>query len=65
MAYAELYIAIARILRVYGSKEVRTEDDLGCLELFETTADDVEFTKDVFIPVGREGSKGVWILVKN
>jgi cytochrome P450 len=63
LAYAELYIAIARIFEVFGSKDVRGEADVGVLELFETTEWDVELTKDVFIPVGREGSKGVRVLV--
>lgn len=38
--------------------------DMGYLELFETAAWDVELTKDMFIPVGRDGSKGVRIIVK-
>jgi cytochrome P450 len=64
LAYAELYLALARIFRAYGSKEVRGDDDAGYLELFETTADDVALTKDVFIPVAQDGSKGVRIMVK-
>lgn len=65
LAYAELYLALARIFRAYGSKEVRTEGDAGYLELFETTIDDVELAKDLFIPVARSDSKGVRITVKN
>jgi cytochrome P450 len=64
LAYAELYLALARIFRAYGSKDVRMEDDVGYLELYETTVNDVELTKDVFIPVGRDGSKGVRITVE-
>ena len=64
LAYAELYLALARIFRAYGSKKMRAEDDVGYLELFETTADDVELAKDVFIPMAKAGSKGVRILVK-
>ncbi|KAL2060745.1 hypothetical protein VTL71DRAFT_9387, partial [Oculimacula yallundae] len=64
LAYAELYLGLARIFRAYGSVEVREEGDAGWLELFETTADDVELTKDVFIPVGRDGSKGIRIIAK-
>ncbi|KAG4418059.1 hypothetical protein IFR04_008796 [Cadophora malorum] len=64
LAYAELYLAIARIFRAYGSRDVRTEGDAGYLELFETTAEDMVLPKDVFIPVGKEGSKGVRITVR-
>ena len=38
--------------------------DEGFLELFDTTKDDVEMTKDAFTPLVREGSKGVRVLVK-
>lgn len=64
LAYAELYLCLARLFRAYGSPEVRNEGDVGYLELFETTAFDMELTKDVFIPVTRDGSKGVRITVK-
>ncbi|KFX99303.1 hypothetical protein V490_01849 [Pseudogymnoascus sp. VKM F-3557] len=64
LAYAELYIALARIFRAYGSEGVRFEDDVGRLELFETTMSDLELTKDVFIPVAGNGSKGIRVLVK-
>jgi cytochrome P450 len=64
LAYAELYVALARIFRAYGSEDIRFEGDAGYLELFDTTMYDVELTKDVFIPVGPDGSKGVRVLVK-
>ncbi|TVY67437.1 Cytochrome P450 monooxygenase sdnE [Lachnellula suecica] len=64
LAYAELYVVLARMFRGYGSKETRFEDDVGYLELFETTAEDVELTRDIFIPVAKAGSKGVRIAVK-
>jgi len=64
LAYAELYIGIARIFRTYGSSEAKFEDDAGCLELFETSSDDVEIKRDLVIPVAAATSKGVKILVK-
>lgn len=64
LAYAEMYLVLARLFRAYGSDEVREEGDVGYLELFETTSYDVTLTKDVFIPVGSPGSKGVRILVR-
>ncbi len=65
LAYAELYLALTRIFKAYGSKEVQTEGDLGYLELFETMVHDVELARDLFIPVVREGSKGVRVTVQN
>jgi cytochrome P450 len=65
LAYAELYLALARIFRAYGSKDVWVEGDVGYLELYETTEKDIVLTKDMFIPVGNDGSKGVRILVKS
>ncbi len=64
LAYAEIYLVLAKIFRAYGSKDVKEDGDLGYLELFETTDYDVTLTKDVFIPVGAPGSKGIRVLVK-
>ncbi|RDW59056.1 hypothetical protein BP5796_11980 [Coleophoma crateriformis] len=64
LAYAELYLALAGIFAVYGSKDVREEGDVGYLELWETTEADVTIAKDVFIPLAADESKGVRILVK-
>jgi cytochrome P450 len=64
LAYAELYIALARIFRGYGSLQARFEDDVGYLELFETTFDDVELKKDLLVPAAGTGSRGVRISVK-
>ena len=64
LAYAELYLALAKIFRTYGSKKVKGENDVGYLDLFETTEGDVKLTKDVFVPVAPDGSKGVRIVVK-
>jgi hypothetical protein len=65
VAYAELYLVFVGTFRVYGSNEVQRDDDVGCLELLKTTADNVKLTKDVFIPVTPDGSKEVRIVVKN
>jgi cytochrome P450 len=64
LAYAELYLGIARLFRGFGSVDVRGVGDEGFLELFETTKDDVEVVRDVFLPLVKEGSKGVRVLVK-
>jgi cytochrome P450 len=64
LAYAELYLGIAKVFRGLGSVDVRGAGDEGFLELFETTKDDVEIQKDGFIPLAKKGSKGVRVLVK-
>lgn len=64
LAYAELYLALAKVFRRLGSVDVRQPGDEGYLELFETTKDDVEMKRDMFLPLAREGSKGVRVLVK-
>lgn len=64
LAYAELYLTLARIFRRYGSKDVRGEDDIGYLELFETTLRDIEIVADLFVPHPASDSKGVRIRVK-
>jgi cytochrome P450 len=63
LAYAELYLMFGRLLRAYGSREVRAEGDLGWLELWETGGRDVELFADHFIPVAVPGSKGVRVRV--
>jgi cytochrome P450 len=63
LAYAELYLLLARIFRSYGSDKVSFEDDLGYLGLYETTAADVELVADHFIPLPRAGSKGIRVRV--
>ncbi|EXJ73188.1 uncharacterized protein A1O5_02948 [Cladophialophora psammophila CBS 110553] len=65
LAYAELYITLAMVFRVYGSPDVRMKGDRGYLELFETEwARDVEIVGDGVTPLNRKGSRGVRIKVK-
>lgn len=42
LAHAELYLGLASIWRLWGSKDVRGEDDEGYMELHETGLRDVE-----------------------
>ncbi|GME62507.1 Cytochrome P450 [Neofusicoccum parvum] len=53
LAWAELFIFLAMIVRCYGDR----------LELFKTTLEDVEFHHDAFIPGIKPGTKGVRVLV--
>jgi cytochrome P450 len=64
LAYAENYLTLAMLFRVYGSPEVRMKGDLGYLELFETEwGKDVEIVGDGVTPLNREGSKGIRVKV--
>lgn len=63
LAYAELYLAVARIFRRYGSVDVRGEDDVGALELYGTTARDVEIVGDGITPLVWKGSRGIRVRV--
>ena len=64
LAYAELYCCLARLFRKFGSKDVKFDDDKGYLELWETDEDDVRTVADGFVPLVKEGSKGVRIKVR-
>lgn len=60
LSYGELYLFLATVWRSWTSREVGpTEGEAGLLELFETTARDVEIEGDYYIPVAQKGSKGV------
>ena len=64
LAYAELYLCLSTIFRRFGSggnNGVKFKDDEGVLELYETDLGDVEIEADGFLPLAREGSKGIRI----
>lgn len=63
LAYAELYLTLAALFRVYGSVEVRGKDDVGYLELFNTSAADLVITSDTVLPTMPEDSKGLRVKV--
>ena len=67
LAYAEMYVCLSNIFRRFGSggeKGFRLESDEGVLELWETDLTDVEIKGDGFVPLMKEGSKGVRIKVR-
>ncbi|EKG16029.1 Cytochrome P450 [Macrophomina phaseolina MS6] len=63
LAYAELYLTLAALFRVYGTEEVHGKDDVGRLELFDTTAADLVITSDAVLPIMPEDSKGLRVKV--
>ncbi|GKT94704.1 cytochrome P450 [Colletotrichum tofieldiae] len=63
LAYAELYLTLAALFRVYGTAQVHGKDDVGTLGLFETTAADLVITSGTIVPVMPEDSKGLRVRV--
>lgn len=63
LAYTEIYLTTALIFGRYGSKDVRMASDVGWLELYHTTYDDLEIIGDGTTPLYRPESKGVRIKV--
>lgn len=65
LAYAEIYLCLYAIFSRFGSRGpqgvVRTDEDEGVLELFETGLSDVEFHADAFLPLASKDSQGVRI----
>lgn len=62
LAYAEMYLSLSGIWRVWGSKDVKVKDDVGWFELYETSKRDVEIEGDSFLPLVQKGSKGVRVM---
>lgn len=53
LAYCEIYLALALlILRVYPR-----------MQLHQTTIDDVKLSRDLFVPVIKDGRKGVQVFI--
>lgn len=64
LSYGEIYLFLATVWRLWTTREVGpTEGEAGVLELFETTARDVEIAGDYYIPKTASDSKGVRIMV--
>ncbi|KAF9875050.1 hypothetical protein CkaCkLH20_07316 [Colletotrichum karsti] len=59
LAIAEIHLIIGVLFRTYGTKEVRFEDDIGFLELWETDETDVDCSVDAMVPRPKTDSKGV------
>ncbi len=59
LAHAEMYLGLAAIWRMWGSREYRGKDDVGIFELWETGIRDVEIESDAFLPIQQPGTKGI------
>lgn len=64
LAYALMYLTFARLFRVYGSPQCRQAGDKGYLELYETEYDDIAMAIDGFLPLSKNGSHGLQLVVK-
>lgn len=69
LAYAELYLSLAALWRLWGSCDESGaqlawgRDDVGAMSLWRTDKTDVEIESDRMLPVPRKGSKGVRVMV--
>jgi cytochrome P450 len=63
LAYAELYLTIATVFGRYGSRDVHSPNDIGWLELYNTSRQDLDIIGDGVTPLYRVGTKGVMIKV--
>jgi cytochrome P450 len=63
LAYAEIYLGLAAIFRRYGSVDVRGKNDLGTIELYQTTMRDVEIVADGVTPLVDPESRGIRVRV--
>lgn len=69
LAYAELYLALAGIWRIWGScdeggaRMAWGSDDVGAMSLWETGVGDVKIESDRFLPVPQKNSKGIRVMV--
>ncbi|KAI1408540.1 cytochrome P450 [Hypoxylon sp. FL1857] len=61
LAYGELYLTLAYMWRLWGSRDATLGDDVGVLCLFETGLRDVEMEADYFVPAPQKGSKDIRI----
>ena len=59
LALAELYLMLASLFTVYGTKDVRMPSDVGYLELWKTDETDIECFVDAFVPLAKAGTQGV------
>ncbi|OKL56835.1 hypothetical protein UA08_07929 [Talaromyces atroroseus] len=73
LAYAEMYVCLSTIFRLFGSQGVdelgraqgvHNDGDEGNLELYETTSKDVELAGDGFVPLRAVDSKGIYLRVQ-
>jgi cytochrome P450 len=65
LAYAEIYLILAKIFRVMGSETVRGEGDWGKMVLYETRFErDVDVKRDHFLPLPSRDSKGIRVTVE-
>lgn len=56
-------MALSAIWRQWRSGEVRDNEDVRIINLFEAGSRDVELQADCFVPMVQKGSKGIRALV--
>ncbi|KAF3480353.1 cytochrome P450 [Arthroderma uncinatum] len=63
LAMAEMYLTLSSLFRWFGSGDVRRPHDVGQLELFETDESDIKMIGEVLVPMVKEGTQGVRIML--
>ena len=63
LAYAELYLGLAIFFKAYGTSVIHKGNEIGLIQLFETSDSDVEMIGDGNVPMIRPDSKGIRITV--
>lgn len=59
LAQSELFLALAKLFRVWGGEADRRTGDVGVIKVYETTVRDCEMAYDYFIPIPWHGTKGI------
>lgn len=59
LAQSELFLALAKLFRVWGGESDRRPGDVGVIKTYETTVRDCEMAYDYFIPIPWHGTKGI------
>ena len=63
LAMVEMILPVAHLFGRYGSRQCRMDGDIGMLELWETTDDDIECAWDGGIAMAKQGSVGIRVKV--
>ncbi|KAK3336174.1 cytochrome P450 CYP542B3 [Cercophora scortea] len=64
LSQAELYLALAKMWRVWGGESDQRAGDRGVVRLFETEERDTRMAADYFIPIPWTGTKGIRVVLE-
>ena len=64
LALEELYVLIASIFRKYDLYDGSGTQKCPTLELYDTSAEDIEIERDLLTPTAKVGSRGLRLRVR-